>query len=305
MNITIVQGAFLPVPPLLGGGVEKTWFDLAPEFVRRGHRVTYLSRRFESLPREETINGVQHIRVPGFDAPRSMLLYRMLDAVYAWRVRRRLPRADIVVTNTIFLPMMIRNPQPGKLYVHVARFPKGQMRLYRHAARLQTVSNAVADAIRAECPAVSDKVRVIPNHLSSHPPLLDPTDLDAPRPHRILYLGRIHPEKGLDLLLRAFEMFLKNDPALSKGWQLRLVGPVDARRGGGGEAYQAELDALCAPFHDRVEWVNFVSGDELVRQYREVVGFRVSHPWLRPGRDIRPRAAGSDGPGLCGGSFQP
>jgi hypothetical protein len=26
MKITIIQGAFLPVPPLLGGGVEKMWF---------------------------------------------------------------------------------------------------------------------------------------------------------------------------------------------------------------------------------------------------------------------------------------
>ena len=88
MNITIVQGAFLPVPPLLGGAVEKSWFDLAPEFVRRGHRVTYLSRRFESLPDEEMRDGVQHFRVPGFDAPRSMLLYRAMDAVYADCPRR-------------------------------------------------------------------------------------------------------------------------------------------------------------------------------------------------------------------------
>ena len=214
MNITIVQGAFLPVPPLLGGAVEKSWFDLAPEFVRRGHHVTYLSRRFESLPNEETLAGVQHFRVPGFDAPHSMLLYRAMDAVYAWRARRRLPPADIVVTNTIFLPVMIRSSRPGKLYVHVARFPKGQMRLYQHAARLQTVSGAVADAIRAECPPVSDKVKVIPYHLSSHPPPLDATELDAPRPRRILYLGRIHPEKGLDILLRAFGRFLEKRPGV-------------------------------------------------------------------------------------------
>jgi hypothetical protein len=46
MRITIVQGAFLPVPPLLGGAVEKMWFGLAPEFVRHGHEVVYISRRF-------------------------------------------------------------------------------------------------------------------------------------------------------------------------------------------------------------------------------------------------------------------
>ena len=64
-------------------------------------------------------------------------------------------------------------------------------------------------------------------------------------------------------MLRAFGRLPDQD------WRLRLVGPVDARRGGGGEAYKAELDALAAPFRDRVEWVDFVSGEELVRQHRE------------------------------------
>ena len=36
MKITIVLGAFFPVPPTMGGGVEKVWFTLAPEFVKRG-----------------------------------------------------------------------------------------------------------------------------------------------------------------------------------------------------------------------------------------------------------------------------
>lgn len=267
MNITIVQGAFLPVPPLLGGAVEKTWFDLASEFVRRGHRVTYFSRRFGSLPDEETLDGIRHVRVPGFDAPRSMLMYRVMDAIYAWRVKRRLPPADIVVTNTIFLPLLLRNPATGKLYVHVARFPKGQMRLYNHAARLQTVSGAVAEAIRSEYPAMAEKVRVIPNPINSQLPPLDAGELDAPRPPCILYLGRIHPEKGLEILLRAFGKFLEHDPDGSAGWRLRLVGPVDEKRGGGGENYKIALEALCAPFHDRVDWVDFVSGDALVGEY--------------------------------------
>ena len=44
MKITIVLGAFFPVPPLLGGAVEKVWFALGPEFVRRGHEVVQISR---------------------------------------------------------------------------------------------------------------------------------------------------------------------------------------------------------------------------------------------------------------------
>ena len=177
-----------------------------------------------------------------------------------------------MVTNTIFLPVMIHDPKQGKLYVHVARFPKGQMRLYQHAARLQTVSGAVAEAIRAECPAVSDRVKVIPYHLSSHPPLARTGGTRcAPAARRILYLGRIHPEKGLGLLLaRVLDNFWKSDPALSDGWRLRLVGPVDARRGGGGGGFIRRNSTHCVRRSATVwKWVSFVSGDELVRQYRE------------------------------------
>ena len=88
MKITIVQGAFLPVPPLLGGGVEKMWYGLAPEFARAGHEVTYISRRYESLPDEETRDGVRHVRVAGFDASKNKLLYRACDFLYAMRARK-------------------------------------------------------------------------------------------------------------------------------------------------------------------------------------------------------------------------
>ena len=260
MHITIVQGAFLPVPPLLGGGVEKMWYGLAPEFARAGHGVTYVSRRYPGLPDEETRDGVRHVRIPGFDAPKNKLLYRACDALYALRARRALPAADIVITNTIWLPLLLRGPRAGRLCVHVARFPKGQMRLYRHAARLQTVSQAVARAIAEELPAVAARVKVIPPYLSSDPPALSPGDLDAPREPWVLYLGRVHPEKGLDLLLRAFGEFIATARA---PWRLKIIGPVEARMGGGGQEYKTKLDALSAGFHERVDWLGFVSDEEL------------------------------------------
>ncbi len=261
MRITIVQGAFLPAPPLLGGAVEKMWFGLAPEFVRAGHEVTYTSRRYKSLPDTETRDGVRHIRVAGFDAPKNKLLYRACDFLYALRARRALPTADIVVTNTIFLPLLVRNPSVGKLCVHVARFPKGQMRMYQHADRLQTVSRAVEAAIAAELPAVAGKVKVIPPYLSADPPPLTPDELAAPREPWVLYLGRIHPEKGLHLLLRAFGDFIARVPDVP--WRMKIIGPVAAKMGGGGGEYKAQLDAISAPFQDRVDWLGFVSDAEL------------------------------------------
>src|SRR5439155_20815739 len=184
MKITIVLGAFFPVPPTMGGGVEKVWFTLAPEFVKRGHEVVMISRKTAELPREEMIDGVKHLRVNGFDTPRSLFWLKFLDLIYSirsvsvlsasspiGRIRpvadrtdssRGEPLADIIVTNTFWLPILLRNSKRGQVYVHVARYPKGQMRFYGKAARLQTPSAAVAQAVAAEAPRPAQRITVIP-----------------------------------------------------------------------------------------------------------------------------------------------
>src|SRR5579862_4174005 len=113
MKITIAQGAFLPVPPIRGGAVEKVWHGLAIEFARLGHQVTHISRQYDGLARQEHVAGVAHVRVPGFDTPRSRVQLKMLDMVYATRVRRILPVADILVTHTFWLPILVRSRRYG------------------------------------------------------------------------------------------------------------------------------------------------------------------------------------------------
>jgi hypothetical protein len=67
MRITIVQGGALPVPPVRGGAIEKVWFGLGKEFVKRGHEVTHISRAFSGFPSEQWLEGVHHVRVEGLE----------------------------------------------------------------------------------------------------------------------------------------------------------------------------------------------------------------------------------------------
>ena len=231
MRITIVQGAFLPVPPIMGGAVEKVWHGLGQEFARRGHEVLHVSRRHPHLSTTETAGGVRHLRVSGFAQPRSLPLLKLKDLLFTLAVRRHLPPADIIVSNTFWLPLLVRAPRYGRMVVHVARFPRGQMRHYRHVACLQTVSSAVARAIADELGGGhAPRLCVIP-----YPVAHRAASLPAPteRTPTILYTGRVHPEKGLDLLLSAWRRAAPHLP----GWKLRIVGPWRAEEGGAGAAY--------------------------------------------------------------------
>ena len=253
MRITIVQGAFLPVPPLLGGAVEKIWLALGQEFARRGHQVTHISRAYPGLATRETLNGVNHRRLSGFAAPASLLKLKILDLLYSLRVRLHLPAADILVTNTFWLPMLVRNTSNGKLYVHVARYPKGQLKFYAHAARLQTVSKPIAREMAAQAPALKAKIKVIPNLVSLADEASVVADSTQTRERVLLYAGRIHPEKGIELLLEAFALFCVR--STGEKWRLRLVGPWEHRQGGGGAGYQESLRSRYAELGERVEWV--------------------------------------------------
>ncbi|HEY8966142.1 MAG TPA: glycosyltransferase family 4 protein [Candidatus Methylacidiphilales bacterium] len=246
MRITIVQGAFLPVPPVEGGAVERVWFALGKAFARAGHEVVHVSKADARFPDEERIEGVLHRRVPGFRSPRSLALLKLLDLLYSLRVVGRLPEADLLVTNTFWLPILVRCRRKGALYVHVGRYPKGQLRWYRHAARWQTVSGAIGEAVAAQEPRNTDKIAVLPYPLdeASFP------EPGAPAPERekvVLYVGRIHPEKGLGLLLDAWRR-----AALDReGWRLKVVGPWRTDQGGGGEDY---LHLLREKGIEGVEW---------------------------------------------------
>jgi glycosyltransferase involved in cell wall biosynthesis len=267
MKITIVLGAFFPVPPIMGGAVEKVWFALGQEFARRGHEVVQISRTHPTLPTTENIEGVTHVRVRGFSQPRSIIWLKFLDLIYSWRVRRVLPPADILVTNTFWLPLIVHARRRGLIYVHVQRGPKGQMRWYAHVARLLAVSRAIADAIIAEAPALEKKVRVIPNAL----PFRVEENLDIPRAETILYVGRIHPEKGLELLLRALSL-LPNE--LKTQWRVKIVGSHQVQHGGGGEDFLRKLQETALRSGVNVEWTGPIFDEKnLSAEYRSAMLF--------------------------------
>jgi glycosyltransferase involved in cell wall biosynthesis len=247
MRISIVNGFFLPLPPISGGATEKSWYRLGREFADQGHTVTMFSRRWRGLPHQETSEGIQHVRLPGADHQRQLWRNLLLDFIWSWRVLFALPSADIVVVNAVALPIWLGwlKPSAGKVVIMTGRMPKGQYRHYRKIARVLAASSIVRDKVLRENPALESVTRIhgypidwglLAQNAISVPPFL-------PETHKgeltVGFVGRMHTEKGLLILAEALKLVAQT-PNLPP-WRLLLCGPSDITHGGSGGEFRMKL----------------------------------------------------------------
>lgn len=239
MKITVATGPWLPVPALQGGAIPRLWQGLAEEFAKRGHDVCIFARTFPGQPDQEMINSVRFLRFGGYQQSLSIKKDLAKDFIYGLRVVGKLPKADILVTNAFWLPVLagVLRRDAGKIVVNANRFPKGQFRLYSGAARIAAASTAISNAIAEQTPAMAARTKVFPNPIDTN--LLQPSarERGSSAQKTLLFVGRLHPEKGVHLLVEAFRRLA----AQHTDWRLRLVGPVAENQGGGGALYERQL----------------------------------------------------------------
>jgi glycosyltransferase involved in cell wall biosynthesis len=240
MKVAIIQGAFLPVPPTRGGAVEKLWHRLGIELASRGAEVTHICRLVDGQSVDEFADGVRYMRFHGFDWSSSSTRNRISDLIYSIRVCLSLGQFDAIITNTFFSPVILWILKRKNIYVSAHRFPRGQYWLYRHASRIQCVSNSVAEAITMQTPSVAKLIKVIPNFVPT-PEL--PITPYGNRENIILYVGRLAKEKGVDLLIAAYRDL---PPDIRRKWKLTIVGPHELKYGGDGQEYFDKLRKIAS-----------------------------------------------------------
>lgn len=133
-----------------------------------------------------------------------------------------------------------------------------QRRLFARADAVTAVSASMLEDTRVRYPAVADKGRVIYNGIGE-----DWFGTDRPEAGRgadpgafVLFVGRLHPMKGVDLLLRAWSDLAHAHPGL----ELRIAGDGPQR---------AELERLARDAGDRVRFLGALENAALRPLYRD------------------------------------
>lgn len=242
MRISVITGPFQSLLPGPAGATEKAWQGLAEQFAAQGHRVSIICRSWDGQEPRDVRKGVEYVRLPGWRRTGFLAWDVVKDLGYSLNALKSIAPSDIAVTNAFWLPALLTlfSRHVGKVVVSVERFPKGQLRLYGRAARLRATSTVIGDAIRREWRGAAGRVKVIPNPVDT---VVFRSPAEARRSsgaRTILYTGRIHPEKGIHLLIQAFARVLPAFPDL----RLRLLGPAGTEQGGGGERYMRTLRLL-------------------------------------------------------------
>lgn len=189
-------------------------------------------RRIEVLP-DKVIGQLKRLDGIAWRDPRKPFrTSRLYYPLFAQRVARdiRRERCDIVHVHAIpnLLPVLRRSNPEAKLVFHahdhlVSDFDRSRMLGYlRHADLVLGCSRFLAENIRRRFPEVATRCDYLHNGVDlARFAARDRSSRSRSGASRLLFVGRLSPEKGVDLLLRAFGRVLSAHPSIT----LELVGP--------------------------------------------------------------------------------
>jgi len=240
---------------LHGGGAERVAADLSAHWAQAGREVmvvTQADARDDAYTLHPTVRReVLHTAGEGGGLRGVLANVRRVRALR--RVLRRF-QPDIVLgmmTTASVLAVLAARGLPCQVIATEHTHPPSQMlsglwqrlrRLtYPRAARVVALTRGTADWLARHVPG--SHLAVIPNPvhwpLSRGEPVLAPSPARGRR--RLLAVGRLHPDKGFDLLVQAYARVAAGHP----DWDLVILGEGDER-----PRLQAQIDA--AGLSDRV-----------------------------------------------------
>ncbi|MHB0971880.1 MAG: glycosyltransferase [Thermoanaerobaculia bacterium] len=190
----------------------------------------------------------------------SLLRRRSVDVIHnhgLWSA----PNFVVALTRPALRSVLVTSPR-GTLSPAALGFSQRKKQLFWWMQRpvitsadcVHVTSEAEADDVRRL--GVKKPVAVLPNPIALPDLQRFPSNRSAER--TILFVGRLHPIKGLDLLLQAWNDVSRRFPE----WRLKIAGVVDPQ-------YMNTLRRQAADLQlKRCDFVGPVYGDEKFREYR-------------------------------------
>lgn len=253
------------------GGTSKAVVEIAGRLSKRGVRTVLLARCGNDRLRADRETWSMLTAAGVFIGPNQD------EVSMSQSLRRHITAGDIVHIHGVWEPCLWRaaslSRRRGVPYIVCphgmldrwslkrSRFKKrlamlaGARTMLARASAIQCLTDKdLADTASLNLPAklirISNGVEV-PERFASREDVftLFPGVLQGKR--IVLFLARIHPKKGLDLLIEAMRLMGKSHPDCV----LVVAGAVEDR------AYEARCRALAKPLLNRVFWTGHVSGD--------------------------------------------
>jgi spore coat protein SA len=270
MNILMIVTEKLPVPPIRGGAIQ-TYIAGVTAYLSKYHKVTILGVTDPELPNDEIRDGVRYIRIPGkvYDLYEegvvNFLRNHSFDLIYIFNRPRLVNAVSSVAANArIMLSMHNDMFVPEKLE------PEEAEAVIARVEKIVTISSYVGKKIAELYPQASDKLRTIysgvdinrynPDNKKEVKQVREKLRTEFKLGNRdvILFVGRLSPKKGADILVRSMYHLAKKNPKAA----LVLVGSKWYSDEGISD-YVAYVRALAARSPIPVVTTGFVAPDQV------------------------------------------
>lgn len=221
-SIAMITDDFLPAGTGVGVHVQK----MSREMVARGHRVIVVTSRRKGQPAEEMWEGVKVYRVfsipiysfyqalPSLRTLRQIFLQNSVNIVHCHylgiMMLRVLKVAKEMGIPTVLTTHMTVDLLTQPVYMRPLRPLLSRMIASIHEKFRDIICVSAEYARQAERFNISSRV-----HFISNPVDFDGTEVASvtlPRKFRVLFVGRLTPEKNIQLLIRAFRLLVSKDP---------------------------------------------------------------------------------------------
>lgn len=199
------------------GGAEVHIHEIAKRWVKWGHEVTLLCRKYKGCKEDDEIDGVEIIRRGG---PYTVYLHAIKE--YMWNLRKR--NYDIVIDDIngvpFFTPIYVRKPKIAIIHhlikdIFFKELPRHKAVLgytaektipliYHNIPFIAVSESTMEDLVKYGIP--EENVNVIYNGIDQGVYKPNPHS-KSPHPH-IVYLGRIKKYKNIVHLLKAMKLIV-------------------------------------------------------------------------------------------------